>query len=322
MGALTIYLQNEFFRLCPEGWTAYNEKKLLCNQLQNFLGYGPRVDVVLEKNDGSERLWIEFEVSRADPVANHTKFATSHLFQPQSKEDAFISMISPHVTRGRRNLAANTIFLMRNIGMNAFQTVLFPNIGAIEVKRINHLSQGEIINEKLDVKSELERIFVVSRSAFSSPSFRIYFVGDILEVMLNIHSWNEDVSTDNGQLKWGKRTVTYFAYDPRTKLFAPAKFCAYTVILLRAKENLSDFQVTSYSKMTIKDYVRIDASNGIFDGMKAWMHLTKNLGMVKTGYLEIPAIKSFEKWRKRNKENFNLHPNGPIFIVPPSWFKL
>jgi hypothetical protein len=31
---------------------------------------------------GSRRLWIEFEISRADPVANHAKFATAQLFQP------------------------------------------------------------------------------------------------------------------------------------------------------------------------------------------------------------------------------------------------
>jgi hypothetical protein len=33
-------------------------------------------------------LWIEFEVSRADPVANHAKFATAHLFQPQRPDAA------------------------------------------------------------------------------------------------------------------------------------------------------------------------------------------------------------------------------------------
>ena len=32
-------------------------------------------DVLLERVDGSRRLWVEFEVSRADPVANHAKFA-------------------------------------------------------------------------------------------------------------------------------------------------------------------------------------------------------------------------------------------------------
>ena len=72
--------------------------------LEALLGYRPRVDVLLEREDGSRRLWIEFEVSRADPVANHAKFATAHLFQPQAEADSFLAMVSPHVARGRRSL--------------------------------------------------------------------------------------------------------------------------------------------------------------------------------------------------------------------------
>ena len=116
MGTLGNYLQHEFIQLCPEGWTARQEQGLLKRELVQMLGYSPRVDVLLEKQDQSKRLWIEFEISRADPVANHAKFATSHLFEPQMRSDAFIAMVSPHVARGRRNLAANTITLMRHIG--------------------------------------------------------------------------------------------------------------------------------------------------------------------------------------------------------------
>ena len=55
--------------------------------LERELGYGPRADVLLERADGARRLWIEFEVSRAYPVENHAKFATSHLFEPQHPSD-------------------------------------------------------------------------------------------------------------------------------------------------------------------------------------------------------------------------------------------
>lgn len=108
-----------------------------------------RVNVSLERDDGQRRLWIEFEVSRADPVANHAKFATAHLFQPQRSRETFVSMVSWHVAKGRRNLAANTISLMRHVGMSAFQTTLFPNIPPNEIRRLNHLDRQTLAGLKL-----------------------------------------------------------------------------------------------------------------------------------------------------------------------------
>jgi len=70
-----------------------------------LFGYTSRADILLTKDDGSRRLWIEFEISRADPMANHAKFATAHLFSRQLQTDCFISMVISHVVRGRRNLA-------------------------------------------------------------------------------------------------------------------------------------------------------------------------------------------------------------------------
>src|SRR5215468_210834 len=105
MGTLTTYLQTEFAAVCPVGWTCRHEVPILDRKLEDLLGFSSRVDLVLEKLDESRRLWVEFEVSRADPVANHAKFATDHLFQPQPPNDIFVSMVSRHVERGRRNLA-------------------------------------------------------------------------------------------------------------------------------------------------------------------------------------------------------------------------
>lgn len=317
MASLSYFLQREFIRLCPAGWTAASERHLLNSEIEQVLGYQPQVDVVLEKNNGMRRLWVEFEVSRADPVANHAKFATSHLFQPQPSTDVFVSMISPHVTKGRRNLAANTIFLLRNIGMNAFQTILFPNIDRKEIKRINHLDSDAIQRESLDIQAELDRIFIISEACLSLPSQQIHFVGDILEVMLNVRSWNDNISTEQGQALWGKRTITYFVYDPRFKQFAPTKFCAYTVIYSPGSICKTAFYELSYSKMTIRDYSNIEASNTIFDGQKARVHLCKNLGMIQTE--NSVAKKSFDKWLKRHSGAITIHPNGPIFIFPPKW---
>src|SRR5690349_4299212 len=101
MGGLTSYLQAEFARQRPIEWQCRHETPILSAELERLLGYAPRADVILERSDGSRRLWIEFEVSRADPVANHAKFATAHLFSQQLPADVFVSMVSAHVAKGR-----------------------------------------------------------------------------------------------------------------------------------------------------------------------------------------------------------------------------
>lgn len=51
-----------------------------------------------------------------------------HLFKRFEATDVFVSMVSSHVTRGPRNLASNTIHLLRHVGINSFPTVLLPAI--------------------------------------------------------------------------------------------------------------------------------------------------------------------------------------------------
>ena len=92
MGSLTGYLQEQFRRRCPPGWSCRPEARLLPPELAAILGYTPRADVVLAHEADGRRLWVEFEVSRADPVANHAKFATTHLFAPQPPPDCFVAM--------------------------------------------------------------------------------------------------------------------------------------------------------------------------------------------------------------------------------------
>ncbi len=94
MGQLARYLQDEFMARTPRGWSCEVEARVLDGRFERLLGYAPQADVLLASNDGLHRLWIEFEVSRADPVANHAKFATAHLFQPQRPTDTFVSMMS------------------------------------------------------------------------------------------------------------------------------------------------------------------------------------------------------------------------------------
>lgn len=324
MGYLTTFLQAEFTRQIPQGWSCRSEVQVLPKDLVNVLGYSSRVDVLLERDQDSKKLWIEFEVSRADPVANHAKFATSHLFQPQHPNDAFISMVSSHVTRGRRNLAANSISLMREVGMNAFQTVLLPQFLPWDIKRINHLPQELIFAESLDIKAEISRAISVSDFVLDLQDRRLHFAGDFLEVFLNLRQWNHEILHDPiAKDKWGQRTITYFVFDPYSRKFAPSKFCAYSGIWKHRKAT-SSLQVPrlSNSVMTIEFYVTLDGIYKNFDGRRARVHLTDCLRMTAIELPQAPYLaQTFEKWLDIFGNSVRVHPKGPIFLLPPAWFK-
>jgi hypothetical protein len=317
LGNLAAYLQREFSARRPLGWTYQREVRVLSPQLENVLGYSPRVDVLLEKEDGSRRLWIEFEISRADPVANHAKFATTQLFQPQTVPDVFLAMVSPHVDRGRNNLAANMIWVMRYIGMRAYQTVLLPHTSPLEIKRLNHLVRDCIAREVIDIESEIQRALTVSDSLLQTVAMDIHFVANLMEVMLNLNQWNHEVMTESGQRPWGKRTVTYFVCDLRSRQFAPSKFCAYVSIPALS----SRAAPIAGSAMTVQNYVQIEKADPIFDGQRAVHHLIKNLAMVRVEPDERPDILPlFNRWLAQHNDSINVHPAGPVFFMPPEWF--
>jgi hypothetical protein len=238
--------------------------RVLSPQLENVLGYSPRVDVLLEKEDGSRRLWIEFEISRADPVANHAKFATAHLFQPQPQTDVFLSMVSSHVARGRRNLAANTVWLMRYAGMKAYQTHLLPYIAPDAVKRLNYLGLTALAQKKVDVIAEIRRALAVSQVLAEVGDTAVHFAANATEVALNLHQWNEELLARAGQQLWGRRTVAYFVYDPHFGRFAPSKFCAYVPV----PATMTAVPISGIT-MTADRYVQIDHDEPIFDGRRA-----------------------------------------------------
>ncbi|MUG97920.1 hypothetical protein F7734_38665 [Scytonema sp. UIC 10036] len=322
MGVLTSYLQQEFIRKSAPGWLCHHERGVLPKHLAEFLGYAPRVDVLLERDDGSRRLWIEFEISRADPVANHAKFATAHLFEPQLETDTFISMVSPHIDRGRRNLAANTILLMRHVGMSAFQTVLFPYMSGKQIKHLNHLDMATLRGMGLAVEPEIERALSVTETILKTSARHIHFVGDMMEVLLNLRRWNKDVDSHEGQKLWGKRTITYFVFDPYLKSFAPSKFCAYVAIPSVFSCNVTTPQVIASAEMTVELYVTLDGKDSRFDGRRAHNHLTQGLAMIPRSVNEAPEVETiFKTWLNLRSGSIAVHPNGPVFLLPPFWFK-
>jgi hypothetical protein len=122
VGRLAGYLQDEFERLCPDGWQIHREHSFVHPELSGILGFSPRADLCIKRLDGSKRLWVELEISRADPAANQMKFAAAHLFEPFEASDFFVSMVSAHVAPGRRNLGAQAVLILRRLGLRAQQS--------------------------------------------------------------------------------------------------------------------------------------------------------------------------------------------------------
>src|SRR5207253_2526308 len=87
-----------------------------------------------------------------------------------------------------------------------------------------------LAGQKIDVAAEVERIFAVIEPVGWWGRLNVHLVGDLLDVLLNLRGWNNDLQTTTGQEAWGKRVCTYFVYDPVSRLFAPSKFCAYTPV--------------------------------------------------------------------------------------------
>ena len=316
MGHLATFLQQAFTQHCPPGWTARSEAQLLTGEWPQVLGYAPQADVLLTHEDG-RRLWIEFEISRADPVANHAKFATAHLFQPQSESDAFLAMVSPHVTRGRRNLAAHTIWLMRYAGMRAYQTPLLPHVTPQEIKRLNHLDLAALTGARLNIKAEIQRALAISETLARLEDTTIHFVSNHTELILNLHQWNEELETEAGRSLWGRRTVTYFVYDPVSQRFAPSKFCAYVSVPVTKQFTLP----ISGATMTLARYAQIDHGEPIFDGQRAHRHLTRNLALLLAPISAQPTLLAqFQQWQRQHQAAVTVHPSGPKFLVPPAWF--
>jgi hypothetical protein len=317
MGQLANFLQESFSAQPPSGWSCQRETRVLTSDFEQLLGYSPRADVCLESEDASRRIWIEFEISRADPVANHAKFATAHLFKPFETSDTFVSMVSSHVARGRRNLASNTVHLLRHVGISAFQTVLLPAVEPAEIKRLNHSSLDALRFSNLDVRGELSRVFQIVEPVINDGGHRIHFVSELFDVIRNLHRWNSEVGTPEGASLWKRRTVTYFVFDPVSKLFAPSKYCAY-VIPVRSGPIGS---ASATGLMNLQTYCKLDEADRRFDGNRARTHLTNNLGMcLKTAGQAAEIGSAFDVWLSKQASKITVHRSGAKFLVPPAWY--
>lgn len=315
-GALTRYLQEQFPHHLPRGWVCRREQRLVGRELSRFLGYSPAVDLLLEPPGDTGRIWVEFEVSRADPVANHAKFASSRLFCTDLKDDTFVSMVSPHVARGRRNLASSAIYLLRGVGLRAFQTALLPQIPADAIKRLNHMAPIALDREGPDVGAEADRLCSIVRPVLETEGHRIHFASDPFEVVVNAERWNQEMARDEGRKLWGRRHVSYFVYSPATGRFAPSKFCAFVPV---GGPSRTGPRAEGPEAMSVGLYCRLDETETRFDGRIAWKHLRDHLGFKlvepKSGG-GLDAV--FELWAKEQATAIEVQ--NPKILVPPEWF--
>lgn len=319
MGSLTSFLQTEFRRRCPAGWECEKEIALLPAALTGLLGYAPRADVVLTSHATNARVWVEFEVSRADPVANHAKFATGHLFCPQAPADHFVAMLSPHIDRGRRNLAAATIRLMRRVGMSAFQTTLLPLAQPAEVKRLNQLPAEALAAERVDVTAEVERVLAVVTPVGRWGRLDVHLAGDLLDVLMNLRGWNEDLESPAGQQVWGKRACTFFVYDPVSRQFAPSKFCAYTPV--HPPGGGGPESTADWYRMSAIAYADLNDGTHVMDGHRARRHLVAGLGLQPRTPANTGSVADdFAEWLHRHRSAVTVRGGAPTFLIPPPWY--
>jgi hypothetical protein len=318
-GLLARYLQEQFRSSCPEGWRCTSERALLSPQDRSLLGYDPRADILLERTDGTRRLWIEFEISRADPAANHAKFATTHLFRPWGQSDAFISMISAHVARGRRNLGAGMIHVMRQVGIDAFQTVLLPDLGKDQIKRLNHDTLALHV-ARPDVAPEIERVLEVAQPVSTTPTGRLHLAADVFDVLLNLRRWNEEAADPGRAALWRRRAVRYLVLDRATGWCAPAKFAAY--VLLPPHDVVLPAPSGPDSRLTFERYLNLDQTEPLFDGHRAWIHLTRQLAFTSRAYQDTPADAAlFDAWYARHGNLLHVDRSNLRLLLPPPNFR-
>ncbi len=204
-GNLVNHIAGQFEQFAARDWLVKRECPVLDKDWAHRVGYTPRADLLLERRVGKQRVWVEFEISRADPVANHAKYSAAKLFDQWRAEDTFVAMVSPHVAVGKRVLAAHTVALMRQQGMRAFQTVLFPHLTGDAIKRLNHLLPDQLAEHCPPARPEFDRLVTISRPAMESATHRILYASDPSEVRWNTLRWNRDVATPAGRDLWRGR---------------------------------------------------------------------------------------------------------------------
>lgn len=307
-GNLARFLAQGFVEAAPRGWRGSTEQGLLSERTASRLGFRTRSDVTFALPEGN-RLIIELEISRADPVTNQVEFLLAQRQGDVSGTDVLVSMFSSDVTRGRRNLSAWFHRHLRAQGSTAFQVALLPELSHQQIHELNHSSLEALARRELPIERELERVrsIVVPRG---EVAHRIHFAGDVSDVMANLWVYNHEIRGVGGP-SWVPRRAQYLVFDPITRWFAPSKFCAFVPAPRAAGARTPD-------TMTLELYASLGEQDPRFDGHRARKHLTGRLAFHECNPVE-PIAGHLDRWWKELAGA--LVPRRPLrILVPPPWY--
>lgn len=315
MGSLTRYLQQAFAAKCPKGWLCEAEVPLVDKAAVRRLGFEPRADLRLTDKASSRRIWVEFEISRADPVANHAKFATAALLEGIAPDDCFVSMTSRHIVAGRAALAAGTTIWMRSLGIPAFQVDLLPQFDEPQIKALN--SRDLTVADGLaqvPVRAEIDRILDVSSAAALASGHRIHRADNPFTVALNVRQWNAEVQTESGRSLWGRRRVQFYVMCNASGIFAPSKFCAFIPAPAFGERPAG---IARALGMTLPIYAQLGEQDPRFDGNIARKHLERRLGYAAFPLAEAPTAvrEAFSRWVTGVKTALRPHPEPWVLLA-------
>jgi hypothetical protein len=320
MGSLTGYLQAAFAEAAPRGWVCRPEAPLVDKAATRRLGFEPRADLLMERADRSTRIWIEFEISRADPVANHAKFATARFLEGGPGQEVFVSMVSRHVVTGRAALAAGTALAMRGMGIPAFQVDLLPELDGAAVKRLNAKHLDLLWSDHaLNVQREVRRVLEVGQADVTSNGHRIHKADNVWTVGVNVRQWNREVAETAGAARWGRRPVQYFAFDPASGQFAPTKFCAFVPAPeASGPVPLHQAMLARQAWMSMDLYAALGEGDARFDGNIARRHLEERLGYQPLPIEDLtPDLAlAFQTWHAHFRGMTPLRGSATVLLPP------
>lgn len=318
-GRLAAYLQDAFQRKRPPGWDCTVETPLLDRDAARRLGFDPRVDVLLTRTQDARRIWVEFEVSRADPVANQAKFASAAFFEGYGAGDAFVSMASRHIAPGRKALMATTAMFMRAVGIPAFQVELLPDLDGPAIKALNARPVESLREANIDVAAEIDRVIAVADARLVEGWHRIHMADNAFTVSANVRAWNAQMADSTLAARWGRRRVRFLVFDPASDRFAPSKFCAFVPATTGAIDGRAFHAVREPpGGMTLETYLFLGEQDARFDGHIARMHLERRLRYraVPLSDAEGALMKTFRRWEASCSASVSI-PRDGVLLVPP-----
>ena len=313
MGALARFLAVEFACLrSGEGWHCHAEAPLFSDRLAKRYGFRPAVDLLLVGPEG-QRILVEFEISRADPVANQVKFLIAHRAGELQHGDTLVGMFSPAITRGRRCIAGVFARQLRGEGVPAFQLSLLPHLDAPTVKMLNQSSAEQLAREGPPLQQELDRLLSVLEPR-GQGKHRVHFAGDVTDVLANLWTWNDEIQNPALAECWGRRRIQYFVHDPLGGEFAPAKFCAFI-----PSATLAGSASPPSGVMTLATYCGLGEDDSRFDGHRAHKHLVEKLAFTMESACGSQVDVALRRWLERHGARVAcLEP--PYVLSPPRWF--